>query len=94
MAKYEHIKSEIDPRGLIHDAYQMEGIGMVECRSIFLDWALETAGEGQIDFITRLKATYLPLYPDHPMTEILNEALLEPSEGGRRGGSPKRRGRA
>ena len=29
-----------DPKGLVREAFAMEGIGAPECRSIFLDWAL------------------------------------------------------
>ena len=31
---------QIDPKGLIKEAYRIEGIGPGECRSILLDWAL------------------------------------------------------
>ena len=30
----------IDSRGLIREAYRIEGIGPADCRTIFLDWAL------------------------------------------------------
>ena len=36
----------LDPKGLIAEAYRIEGIGEGECRSIFLDWALSLP-EGQ-----------------------------------------------
>jgi len=29
-----------DPRGLIREAYKIDGITASQCRSIFLDWAL------------------------------------------------------
>ena len=29
-----------DPRGVIFEAYRIEGITGPDCRSIFLDWAL------------------------------------------------------
>ena len=29
-----------DPKGLIREAYSIDGITKAECRSIFLDWAL------------------------------------------------------
>ena len=29
-----------DPKGLVREAYRIEGIGPAECRSIFIDWAL------------------------------------------------------
>ena len=31
---------ENDPKGLISEAYNIDGITAGECRSIFLDWAL------------------------------------------------------
>jgi len=42
-----------DPKGLIRESYRIEGIGMAECRSIFLDWALSLpdgadAGAGEL----------------------------------------------
>ena len=30
----------LDPKGLIREAYRIEGITAAQCRSIFLDWAL------------------------------------------------------
>ena len=30
----------LDPKGLIYEAYRIDGITAAECRSIFLDWAL------------------------------------------------------
>ncbi|MEM1316424.1 MAG: hypothetical protein AAGI51_17840, partial [Pseudomonadota bacterium] len=40
--------ARLDPRGLIGDAYAMEGVGPEACRSIFLDWALgRSEAEGQ-----------------------------------------------
>jgi len=29
-----------DPKGLIYEAYRIDGITKPECRTIFLDWAL------------------------------------------------------
>ena len=34
-----------DPKGLIADAYRIDGIDKAECRSIFLDWALSLSGD-------------------------------------------------
>ena len=31
---------EFDPKGLIFEAYRIDGITKSECRTIFLDWAL------------------------------------------------------
>lgn len=76
-----------DPRGLIGEAYRMEGIGAPECRSIFLDWAL-TQDADPSAAIGRL----LRDRPDHPMTDILRAALDAPERTGRRGGRAGRRG--
>ncbi len=62
---------ELDPRGLIREAYRM-AIGPAECRSIFLDWAigLEPAGPAEV---ARLLAIWGPRHPEHPMTAVLRE---------------------
>ena len=84
--------SEDDPKGLIREAYRMEGIGAPECRSIFLDWALSVPGDDQRERIVRL----LDRYGDegHPMTGVLREALDAPARTGRRGGRAARVGEA
>lgn len=77
---------DVDPRGLIREAYQM-AIGPAECRSIFLDWAigLDTAGPAEV---ARLLAIWGPIHPEHPMTAVLRE-------GAERAGHPRpRRSRA
>ena len=35
----------LDRKGLIEEAYKIDGITAAECRSIFLDWALSYDGE-------------------------------------------------
>lgn len=80
----------LDPKGLIREAYRIEGIGRPECRSIFLDWALSLGDVSPEAAIPELLARYGDEPRDHPMTETLREGL-KPSVGtGRRGG---RRGR-
>ncbi len=65
-----------DPRGLIREAYAIEGIGALECRSIFLDWALGLApGADAPAALAALLATYAPAHPDHPMTMVLREGV-------------------
>ena len=32
--------ADLDPMGLIRESYRIDGIGVAECRSIFLDWAI------------------------------------------------------
>lgn len=79
----------IDPRGLIFEAYRIEGIGPEECRSIFLDWALGTAlGADMQAMLTALLDEYAPANPAHPMTAVLREGLEKADRkmGGRRGG--------
>jgi len=62
----------LDPRGLIAEAYRIEGITAPECRSIFLDWALSVeADAGTV--LAALLARHAPAAPDHPMTAVLRE---------------------
>ncbi len=75
-----------DPKGLIHEAYRIDGITAGECRSIFLDWALSLPGNAQ-DAIPRL----LDGRPEHPMTDVLRAAMAAPTSSGRRGGRAARR---
>jgi len=78
---------DIDPRGLIFEAYRM-AIGPADCRTIFFDWALSTPeGAGPAE-IAALLAHYGPDHPDHPMTAVLREGLQTP---GRPGGRRRRR---
>lgn len=74
-----------DPKGLIHEAYRIDGIAASECRSIFLDWALSVDGD--------LRATIERLLvgrADHPMTDVLREGLADGARTGRRGGRAAR----
>lgn len=75
-----------DPRGLIAEAYRMEGIGAPECRSIFLDWALSQEGDPRPAVARLLKGR-----PEHPMTAVLREALDPPHRARRKGGAAGRR---
>jgi hypothetical protein len=84
--------TELDPKGLIRESYRIEGIGLAECRSIFLDWAISIpVGAEARTLIPGLLEVYGAAAPDHPMTQVLREGLAEAAPGGRRGG---RRGRA
>jgi hypothetical protein len=77
----------LDPRGLVADAYAIEGIVAEACRSIFLDWALgRSEAEGDPEALRRLHEIYAPLHPGHPMTGVLEEGLSAPRpRRGRRG---------
>ena len=75
-------RSEDDPKGLIREAYRIEGITAPECRSIFLDWAL--SAEATPERVGRLLEQHGA--EGHPMTAVLREALAAPAATGRRGG--------
>lgn len=82
----------IDPKGLIRESYRIDGIGVPECRSIFLDWAISVpVGEDCSDRVRTLLARYRPEHPDHPMTGVLEEALRPATPPQRRGGARARR---
>lgn len=74
---------ELDPKGLIGEAYKMEGITGEECRSIFLDWALSYEGDSRVA-IEALVAKFGD--QSHPMTEVLREGQAAAARPRRRGG--------
>lgn len=76
-----------DPKGLILEAYRIEGITKAECRTIFLDWALslpdsDTSGHA----INTLLERYRDASDTHPMTEVLREGQMQVAAPKRRGG--------
>jgi len=74
-----------DPKGLILEAYRIDGITASECRSIFLDWALSLPdGADARAVIPRLLDTYG--ISDHPMDGVLREGMEAANRTGRRGG--------
>ena len=78
-------RDALDPKGLIREAYLIEGIAEPECRSIFLDWALGLPpGEDPASAITALLKRHGEA--GHPMTRVLTEGLGAPARTGRRGG--------
>lgn len=77
---------EADPKGLIHEAYRIEGITEADCRTIFLDWALGVPSEADMSMqLRRLLECHGEAAPDHPMTAVLRAGL-------ERGQKPRRRG--
>ncbi len=82
----------LDPTGLIREAYRIEGISEPECRGIFFDWAL-----GLKDGLdsTKASAALLRHYSgepvDHPMTTVLRQAVEGRATARRRGGAMGRR---
>jgi len=83
-------KDPLDPKGLIREAYRIEGITSYECRSIFLDWALSHASDDHTPAIEKLLTQYGPDRLDHPMTQTLTAALSDASPAKRRGGRAAR----
>ena len=75
----------LDPKGLIADAYRIEGITAPECRSIFLDWALSYDGP-QLEGIKALLDRHSDAPEAHPMTQTLKAGLDAPTSPRRRGG--------
>jgi len=76
-----------DPKGLILEAYRIDGITSSECRTIFLDWALSVPVDADTgDVLRRLIARYSENAPDHPMTEVMREGLAGMAAPRRRGG--------
>ncbi|WP_281982917.1 hypothetical protein [Thalassorhabdomicrobium marinisediminis] len=78
-----------DPKGLIEEAYRIEGISTAECRSIFLDWALSVAGDSR-RAVRALQDRHRDKDEDHPMSRVLAQAVDDGAPPVRRGG---RRGR-
>lgn len=74
-----------DPKGLMEEAYKIEGISAPECRSIFLDWALSYQGTPH-DGIKALLDRHAHEPQDHPMTQTLQAGLAAPMTPKRRGG--------
>lgn len=77
----------LDPKGLIREAYLIDGIDDPMCRSVFLDWALSLPeGADALAETAALLARYGPDHPDHPMTAVLREGTerAAPPRGRRR----------
>ena len=76
---------EFDPKGLIFEAYRIDGITKNECRTIFLDWALSIPIEAdQQSWIQVLLDRYGA--DGHPMSEVLTDGRASISAPKRRGG--------
>ncbi len=76
-----------DPKGLIYEAFRIEGITKSECRTIFLDWALSLPDAlSPVATIDVLLNQYAGANPDHPMTDVLREGRAQVARPKRRGG--------
>ncbi len=75
-----------DPKGLIFEAYRIDGITKPQCRAIFFDWALSV--DTDRDSRARLRSLLEKHGQDgaHPMTEVMTEGLLVIAAPHRRGG--------
>ncbi|MBK0326808.1 hypothetical protein I5535_05815 [Rhodobacteraceae bacterium F11138] len=79
--------ARLDPKGLIGDAYQIDGITAPECRSIFLDWALSLPeGQETHQALRALLQRYGATDPQHPMSEVMRDGLTSVATPQRRGG--------
>jgi hypothetical protein len=79
-------RAEFDPKGLVWEAFRIEGITIEECRSIFLDWALSLEASAPRPAIEALLLRHVGAPDDHPMKQVLREGLTEHPTPGRRGG--------
>lgn len=79
-------KDPYDPKGLIREAYRIDGITGAECRSILVDWALSLPSDDAAGAIARLLARHAGEPADHPMTAVLRAGLAAPDTPRRRGG--------
>ena len=76
-----------DLKGLIAECYRIDGIGAGECRSVFLDWALSLPeARSPEEALRRLAQRHVTAAPDHPMSQVLREALAGGVRPERRGG--------
>ncbi len=76
MEKYSVLS---DPRGLIFEAYRIDGITTEDCRSIFFDWALGLSSDfNLVEEVKTLHQTYVKNHPGHPMNRVLEEGLTKP----------------
>ena len=79
-----------DPKALIRESFNIEGINIEECRSIFLDWALSLPNDVDAKKIIPLLIEKYNDKNEHPMLLTLREGLITTVSPTRRGG---RRGR-
>lgn len=73
----------LDPKGLVAEAYKIDGITAGECRTIFLDWALNLEGDSTTALNVLLERHGIE---GHPMTTVLLQGLGAGEKPRRRGG--------
>ena len=75
-----------DPKALIRESFNIEGIKIEECRSIFLDWALSLPNDADAQKIIPLLLAQYGDKQEHPMLVTLKEGMIKTVSPIRRGG--------
>ena len=75
-----------DPKALIRESFNIEGITIEECRSIFLDWALSLPNDTDARKIIPLLIEQYGYKQEHPMLVTLKEGMIKTVSPIRRGG--------
>ncbi len=76
-----------DPKGLIREAYRIDGITPSQCRSVFLDCELSLPSGQDTNAVLRdLLDFYGNDAPDHPMSDVMRQGLTQMTNPRRRGG--------
>ena len=75
-----------DPKALIRESFNIEGIKIEECRSIFLDWALSLPNDTDARKIIPLLIEQYGDKQEHPMLVTLREGMIKTVSPIRRGG--------
>ena len=75
-----------DPKALIRESFNIEGIKIEECRSIFLDWALSLPNDADAGKIIPLLIEQYGDKQQHPMLVTLKEGMIKTVSPIRRGG--------
>lgn len=83
---------DIDPRGMIYEAYRIDGVTLEECRMIFLDWAMNTPQGDMTAYLRELLTEYEAANGDHPMTRVITDGLKASDNAGKRRGGRTARG--
>ena len=74
------------PKALIRESFNIEGIKLEECRSIFLDWALSLPNDADAGKIIPLLIEQYGDKQEHPMLVTLKEGMIKTVSPIRRGG--------
>ena len=75
-----------DPKALIRESFNIEGIKIEECRSILFDWALSLPNDADARIILPLLLEQYGDKQEHPMLVTLKEGMIKTVSPIRRGG--------